>query len=126
MSSAFAVEEPTLPHDAWRSRGSAGEPLRLLSGSTRNDTGETIYVTSVLRHPSGRRVALPISVEIHHGSHYVAVLEPRSGIHGAGATEGEAIADFWQAIQDFDEAIGQSRAPNLRALRRILDRLLEA
>lgn len=70
-------------------------------------------------------VRVPTPLDIHFGEGYVAVVEPRTGIHGAGATEGEAIADFWQAILDFQNSIDPSEdSPDVRRLRVVLDLFL--
>jgi hypothetical protein len=123
---AFSVARTTCEDD-WAEVIETAVPPELVSQAQRMPTGdsaETRILTKRLLHPRGTSVALPIPLEVRFGEGFVAVVETRTGIHGMGTTTSAAIADFWQALRDFDTALEAPLTANLRQLRRALDLFL--
>ena len=124
---AFSVTTTIGEHDWLEVNQTVVAPPELVSQARQWQTGdsvETRIITKRLRHPRGTSVPLPIPLEVRFGEGYVAVVETRTGIHGLGRTTSEAIADFWEGLRDFDAAIEDPLAPNVRQLKLVLDLFL--
>lgn len=86
-----------------------------------------MFETRTLLGTRGREVLLPMPVTIRLTADYVAVVEPITGVHGVGTTAHDAVVDFWRAVVEWIDAIGDDpEAPNLRHMRVVLDQFLNS